>query len=164
MKLYELTAELEQARTELEAWAEEHEGDISECPALLSLELAESDIEDKALNIACLVKDWSAQADAISVEKKRLEQREKVLKNRSDYLKRYLSKNIPEGKKFENARAVISWRKSNALLVDIPPEELPEQYQKVKTEADKTGIKAAIKSGEEIQGCTLETRHNIQIK
>jgi hypothetical protein len=45
--------------------------------------------------------------------------------------------------------------RSVSTVVDIPAEDLPERFQRVKVEADKTAIKDALKRGEVIEGCSM---------
>lgn len=77
-----------------------------------------------------------------------------------------IQKLLPVGEKMETDFVTLSWRKSEAVVVDGAPELLPEKYQRVKitVDADKTAIKAAIKAGEDVPGARLEMRQNLQIK
>lgn len=57
----------------------------------------------------------------------------------------------------------ISVKESTA--VDVPyPETLPEEYQRVKVEADKVKIRKAIESGESIMGATISSTPEVKIK
>lgn len=44
-----------------------------------------------------------------------------------------------------------------SVVVEVPPELLPREFQRVKVEADKKALAAAIKSGGEVQGVRLES-------
>lgn len=79
---------------------------------------------------------------------------------------RVIGELLPVGDKAETDFVKLSWRPSEAVIVDVAPELLPEKFQRIKTtcDADKTAIKAALKSGEIIEGAKLEKRHSLQIK
>lgn len=73
---------------------------------------------------------------------------------------------LPVGEKVESDFVTLGWRKSEAVDVACAPEFLDEEFQRVKTtiEADKTAIKAAIKSGRQVEGAKLVTNHSLQVK
>ena len=119
---------------------------------------------DKCLNIAAYIKGLNAEAEALKLEKKRLEDRARTLTNKSERLKEYLQFNLDPGEKFKDTRAVISWRKSQSVMVSIDPHDLPEKYRKVEYSALKSEIKADIKEGIAVPGCELVEKENIQIK
>lgn len=54
----------------------------------------------------------------------------------------------------------ISLRKSESVKVDIPAEQLPKKYRKIKVEADKKLIKEDLKNGKKIKGCSIEENQN----
>lgn len=56
-------------------------------------------------------------------------------------------------------------RKSNALIVEVDVNELPELYRtkKLTITPDKKALKEAIQSGEEIDGVRIEERQNLKI-
>lgn len=65
--------------------------------------------------------------------------------------------------KFECSFGRITYRKSVETIVqDV--ELLPYGFYKITKSADKTAIKAAIKSGQTVTGATLAEWQNIQIK
>ena len=65
--------------------------------------------------------------------------------------------------KFESTKNKITFRKSQS--VEIYDESLIDMgFMKVKYEPDKTKIKESLKKGENVEGCELVTKTNIQIK
>ena len=60
----------------------------------------------------------------------------------------------------------LSFRNSEAVEVTVKASELPKEYQRVKIviEADKDALKAALKANESIEGVSLVSRQNLQIK
>ena len=164
MNLYELKTELVVIEKHLEKWAMEHDGDVTDFPLLDSLTLLEGDMEEKALSIGIWYKNLMAESKAIDVEKKALDARAKAGKAKADRLKNFLETLIPGGTKYADAKCVIGWRKSASVMVSVEPEDLPVEFQKVKIDADKTLIKAAIKEGKEIDFAEIVNKQSIQIK
>ena len=50
------------------------------------------------------------------------------------------------------------------IVVGIPPEELPTDYQRVTIEADKTALKTALSNGEKVDGVALEDTEHLRIR
>jgi len=174
MKLYETYIAIEQL------WAQVEDiltGEITEGPdgipvtpelALDWIEDALGKVEDerdaKALNIACLIKNFRAEAEALKQEKLRLQRRQQAAERTVERLVRYLEQFLEPGTKLKDHRASIGWRRSEAVNCWAEPGMLPPEFQRVKVEADLSAIKSALKSGEDVAGATLENRNNIQIR
>jgi len=163
MKLYEIPSEIEKA---LESAVNHETGEIDSELLSGKLNELESELERKALNIACLIKNMRAEATALKTESDRLLSRAKTANNRADYLEGYLAKYLTPSVKYSDERAVISWRPSTRVEISCPYEELPIEFQKSKTEitADKEMLKVAISGGKEIKGVTIKHYNNINIK
>ena len=160
MTLYEIDNEIMACMT-----VDEETGEVTfdeERVASLSM-LREQKIE----NIACFIKNLNAEAEALKAEKQAFAKRQQAAEAKAERLKNYLSYAL-QGEKFTSARCAVSWRASER--VDIIDEERffsddeNEEYWKVKREADKTKIKAAIKTGAEIPGAALTPVKNIQVR
>ena len=171
MKLYELTLELAALMDNISALIENDEMELTAKELALSscqevLKNLEGTHAEKCLNIACLIKNTEAEAEMIGLEEKRLNARRKAAERKGEWLRQYLSGNMEPGTNLKDARAVIAWRKSTAVDIEIKPEELPENLRRVKTiyEADKLAIKVNLEAGQEVAGCKLVTRFNLQIK
>lgn len=106
---------------------------------------------------------YIAHLDSVIAE---LKARKARIEKARDIAQAVIEKLLPVGEKLETDFVTLSWRKSEAVVVDGAPELLPEKYQRVKitVDADKTAIKAAIKAGEIVPGARLEVRQNLQIK
>jgi len=157
MKLYEINREY---ITALLDCVDTETGEITNQDALESLEMT---LVDKALNTAKVIKNFQSDVDALKAEEKKLADRRRVLENRVEWLKNYLSINIPKGINFADAQAEIRWRKSESVEV-ADPNFLPIEYRRVKVEADKTAIKKALKAGESVEGATLLLSNKVVIK
>lgn len=171
MKLYEITSALgllwEQATEVLDGG---NADPVEMEKALSYLETKMQEMEgthaDKCLNVACLIKNIEAEAEAVKAEEKRLSDRRKSGERKADWLRTYLANNMEPGTNLKDARAVIGWRKSTAVEVTLPAEQLPENLRRTKitVEADKSLIKTHLEAGQAIEGCSLVQRFNLQIK
>lgn len=159
MTLYELNKQIEEAVEN--GFVDAETGEILDDSALNDLQMAR---DEKIENIAIMIKNYKAEAEAIKAEKMNLAKRQQVMENRAEWLKRYLASNLDPGEKVTTPRASISWRKSETVEVeDIW--KIPDQYLKRRDpDPDKTAIKAALKAGEQITGAMLVTKNNLQIK
>lgn len=137
-------------------------GDILDVEKLEALEMER---DAKISNIACWVKELRSDAAGIKAEKDALDKRMKAKENLADRLSNYLQ-NFLNGAKFEDSRCAISYRKSESTEIaeDLDLNTLPDDCKKITVTANKTAIKAALKSGEKIDGCTLVVKNNIQIR
>ena len=120
--------------------------------------------DQKIENVACWIKNLTAEAAAYKAEKAAFAEREVQALKKADTLKKWLSDALA-GQKFSTAKCAVSFRKSEAVMVD-DVNLIPAEMLRIKTtyEPDKTAIKNAIKSGREINGCMLVENTNIQIK
>ena len=139
-------------------------GEILDLEAYEKLELA---VEQKIENVALYIKNQQAEADMIKAEANRLAERAKAKANEAKRCKEYLDNFMAtyfDGKKFETPRVRLSWRASESVEVN-GIDALPDEYLRFKDpEPDKTKIKAALKAGIELKGCTLVAKQNLQIK
>ena len=162
MKLYEIKAEYENLLSQAFEEAEEHEGVISD---FLSdrLDSIGDQLEDKLHNTVLAYKNCIAEADAIKAEIKKLTARAKTCTGEAEWIKNYIARHAPEGQKFSWPDAVISWRKSVSVEVESAL-DLPEKYQRITVEANKTELKEALKSGLELSGVKLVAKMNMGVK
>ncbi len=137
-------------------------GEVVDVDKLTELEMFR---DEKISNIACWIKDCKAEAEAIKAEKQALEKRQKVAENKAEALKNFLRVYL-NGEKFKDGRCSISYRKSTSTKIDedLDISRLPDEYKRVKVEADKTAIKDALSAGIEIKGCSLVENTSVIIK
>ena len=95
---------------------------------------------------------------------KRLAERAARHERHAERLVAYLQSHLPDGAKLRDARVEIAWRRSTAVEIDCDASELPEDYCRIRCEADKAAIKAALAAGEEIKGARLVSRTNLVIR
>ena len=129
---------------------------------LASLQMDES---QKLENIACLIKNLSAESAAINQEIANLRKRKLATDRHADRLMAYVSDymHLTDRSKFSSPRVVLSFRRSDAVeFTDVSL--VPMAYKEVEYHTKKAEIKAAIKSGVEVPGAVLVERQNLQIK
>lgn len=164
MKLYEIS---ENYRAFLEALEND---EIPEEAKADTLEAIEGELNDKADQIACVIKNMRAEAEAITAEIDKLKERCERKKSRVEWLENYLTRylEIADFPKIETPRNVISFRKSERVIIDNEAEFIEAHKdlcsEKVKVEISRTNVKKLLKNGEAVSGAILETRMNISIK
>lgn len=149
--LFEINQEYRDILAEMEIWAEDHEGDITEFPLLDRLSVLDGDLGAKALNIAALIKELNAEAKAIKDLGDSLVARARAKQNRADRLKQYLSDNVPMNAVFEDKRAKVCWQgnggaRATELMPEVRPEDLPELYKRIVVSADLTAIRESLEA------------------
>lgn len=133
---------------------------------LMKLELTE---HDKIENIALFVKELESDIGAIKAEESNLKQRRGTKEKKSEWLKSYLSSylTLTERTKFETPKCALTFRKSESVnIFDEHAFVVGGKYFDTETvyKFDKTGIKKAIKSGEDLIGAEVVTKQNLQVK
>lgn len=128
------------------------------------LESLSMERNQKIENVVCWVKNLLSDADAIKAEKDALAEREAKCLKKAEDLKKWLAEALG-GQKFSTAKCAVSFRRSETVEIAdvalIPPELL---RVKTTTEPNKTAIKALLKDGQEVVGCSLVENQNLQIK
>ena len=135
-------------------------GEVIDPERLESLQMAR---DQKIENVACWIKNLESDAEAIKAEKEALAKRQLAALAKAEQLEEWLKKAL-EGQRFSTAKCAVSFRKSETVEVaDVSL--LPEDLLRVKTtvEPNKTAIKALLKDGQEVVGCCLVERQNVQI-
>ena len=136
-------------------------GEVIDPDRLESLQMERS---QKIENVCLWVKNLLSDAEAIKAEKDALADREAKCRKKAEDLKKWLGMAL-EGQKFDTARCAVSFRRSETVEVaDVTL--LPVELQRVTTkiEPNKTAIKALLKDGRSVVGCSLVENQNINIK
>lgn len=166
MRLYEIANEYLELMRVIET------EDIPEEYVTDTLEAIKGEIEIKADNIACILKNIQADIKAFKEEEDRLAERRKAKENAYDRLKQYLSDTLQkmEIDKVETPRNNISFRKSESVEVDEESflkwarEHRDDLLSYSAPKPNKTEIKKALKDGADIVGTKLIVNKNIQLK
>lgn len=156
MNLYDIEYEIENC-------VDPETGEIIDEKRLDALQMER---QKKIENILLWIKNLKSEAGAIREEEKKLADRRQSNEKKAESLTQYVQ-NVLNGEKFKTSRVVVSYRKSEAVIVDDLQvmQETCDEYLKYKDpEPDKAKIKAALKDGITVPGCHLEERQNITIK
>ena len=137
---------------------------------IFSLDALQMEREQKLENVACYIKNLTADADALKAEKDALAKREQAARKKIESLKKYLTDNL-HGEKLTTTRAAISFRKSEAVEIAnqdvfvVWPSECHNSLLTCRApEPNKTAIKQFLKAGGSLPGVALVERLNVAIK
>ena len=127
------------------------------------------DIEDKAINIASIIKNWEMEYDAISEAMQSMDERRNAISSRIDNLIEYLKYNLEACNKTKITKSPhfvisIKYNPSSVLITNeslIGAEYL--KYKEVIT-IDKAKIKSELQQGVVIDGAKLQQLTRIEIK
>ncbi|MFA2606270.1 siphovirus Gp157 family protein [Bacillus cereus] len=132
-----------------------------------TLQAIEESIQDKAQNIALLIKNLEADTEAIKLEEKRLADRRRSVENNCKSLKDYLYQQMTllEVKRIKGTIVTVGIQKNPASLniepdAVIPPEYTIHQEPKV----DKKALLEAVKNGFQWDGITLRQSEGVRIR
>ena len=143
------------------------ESDLDEVTFTDCLEGLQGDLEDKADNIAYIVKTLKAEADAIKVEAKTLQERAKAKLNKADWFTQYLFETMKqlEKTKIETARNCLSIKKNPASVNTVEDFYNDEYMTKVvEVKLDKAKLKEDLKAGIKVDGARLEQKERLEVK
>ena len=139
------------------------DGEIADIEAFEALNLAR---EQKIEKVACWIKNLKADAAAIREEEKALSDRRRANENKAERLENFLAYAL-KGEKYNSPRVNITYRKSEAVELDVSDEVFMERFSefvKVTPTINKTAIKDALKAGITNIPAHLSERQNMQIK
>ena len=125
--------------------------------------------EAKLENVACWVKNLSAEADAIREEENRLVKRRKSAETKAANLKAWLlaamTREDGTTDKLKTGRVMVSVKKNPPSTV-VDDDLLPSTYKvaKITYQANKELIKRELLSGGEVPGAHLEYGRSVVIK
>ncbi len=158
--LYELTGRAKEIYEELL-----HTDDL-QLRALLIEELDKyaSAIDDKLEAYCIVVKNLTAEAEALNTEAKKLKTRAERVEATKERVMERLKMLVEPGVKWNKGVHGFRWQKSKAVKI-INEFDIPTTYMReiLKYEPDKKQIAADIACGAVIPGCILEERDNLKI-
>lgn len=164
ISLYELTQDYRQALDELT----DPENDLPAEVIADTLEGLQGTLEDKAIAVAQFFKNLEATAVAIRDAEQRMNQRRKAIENRVASLKTYLKESMESCgiTIIESPWFTLSIAKNPAAVDILDENSLPDEFVEIVTtrKIDKTSIKKAIESGEEVPGAVLTRGTRLAIR
>lgn len=167
MKVLDILKEfraLEELMNEIDSETGEYlnnENDIQEY--IVNLRLSK---EDKLNNIQDLKIEFEAKIEAVKSKIEYLNNRKKSFERNINNLTN-LQLMMLNNQKLETNEYSFSFRKSESVSInDILFDSKDERFNRttIKVEPDKTAIKKAIKDGISVDGASVETKMNLQVK
>lgn len=125
--------------------------------------------DGKIENIACFIKNLTADAKALKDEEAALAERRKAAEKKAERLKDYLSY-VLGGEKFQTVKCAVSFRKSQTVEIDEGFTAWAEKtgndnlLRYKAPEANKVAIKALLAQGADIPCARLTQNTSITIK
>ena len=119
--------------------------------------------EARLVELACVLKEQRAEAEAVKAEAKHLRDRAAKIDAMCERLEAVLEDRVGEDG-ISDPRVTARWRTSKSVEVTVDPKQLPELYQRVKIEADKVGLRKALDAGAEIPGADVVTDRHLIVK
>ena len=156
--LFNIDAELYEVYNEIENNGGEMTPELE-----ATLEITEAERLTKGEGYVYVIKQLRSQSDMIKSEIKRLQEIEKRYQNSADKLADTLLQSVVAHGQIKTALVTISSRKSKS--VSITDESLlGAEFMRIKTEPNKTAIKEAIESGQEVQGALIVENYSLNIR
>lgn len=154
MKLYELT----------EAYKNIY--DLEDDSLTETLDTIQGAIEEKAVNMAYVIKNIDGDIDAIDKEINRLQERKKSAKNKQTRLKNYLKDSMEQIGMEKLSTPIFNFniQKNPPALIVEDESKIDDKYFIVEKTLDKKAIKEAIKQGAEIEGVSLKQSESLRIR
>ena len=166
LRLYEIASEY---RSLLEIATDPDSDDLDMESFEAAITALEGDFTAKAVNVACLIREWEAESAAIGQVIAAQLQRAKSIDSKARRLRDYLltQMEVSSLPAIADPRIQVKVRKNPASVQISEVEAIPSLYCRVvpaRYEPDKSAIKEAIKSGEEVPGATLIQTTRLDIK
>jgi hypothetical protein len=159
---------LYQAATELAAALDQIDPETGELPAEYGT--ARELVERKGAAVAAYIAQRELEADAIENRIDEISKRVKAMRSRAVHLRNYMADcmrtaGITEIASDDKLLRVRLYPGRDESVEVYDQSLLAEQFTRVKTtrEPDKTGIKVAIKSGQDVQGARIVKRDRLII-
>jgi hypothetical protein len=140
-------------------------GEVNE-EQLYLLDLLEVDRDKKIENIACLIKNYRADAAALKAEKDSFAKRQKQAENRAESLSRYLESAL-NGEKFTSDRCAINFRRTSKIVLDDGKTvyDIDTHFLRMaEPTLDKVAIKKALDDGCTVEGVHTENGLSMTVK
>jgi hypothetical protein len=125
------------------------------------------EIEDKAENIAILIKNLESDVEGFKKEEERLAVRRLSAENKIKGLKTYLDTTMRATNKLKFKTKLFAFNiQNNAPSVEVTDEKLiPKEYfVEQNPKLDRKALLAALKDGKEIQGATIKQTKSLRIR
>lgn len=144
--------------------------DLDEQTIADTLEAEGGALVEKGTNVAFVVRNLEASAEAIKAAEQQMAARRKAIEARSKRLRQYLldAMQLAGVSKIESPHFVLSVRANppsvNVFDADQVPADFMRQPDPPPAEPDKKRIADALKAGQDVPGCSLQHGHRLDIK
>jgi hypothetical protein len=132
------------------------------------LEQIQDAFENKAINVAKVMRSLQTNAEAVKEVAKALMEKAKQIETKCDYLTIYLRENMRacDIKRITSPELTISLRKSGGRIVIDDESKIPSEYinHKEIMSVDKNRLKADLLEDHVIDGCHLDFTPTLQVK
>jgi hypothetical protein len=161
ISLYELAAQYQRDLEHIQ------NSDLDEDQAIQLLESMQGAIQEKAKNVAMVIRNMETTAEAIAAAEKEMAARRKSIDRKIDWMKAYLLENMERTgiSKIESPYFVIALRDNPESLIVEQDAEIPPEYFKPQDPVlDKVTLKKDMQLGVIVPGCRLERKKSVRIK
>ncbi len=149
-------------------FAVDENGEIQSEIALAHAERLIAEKQVTALDVAAYYRSIELEIEKADAEIARIKYIKDRHLNRQEVCRLALVKVLKPGEKMKDTRAEISWHKSSNIRIEIPVEDLPFEFVRIKTvtEPEKNALKKAMKEDPnfKINGVYLDFKTNLVIK
>lgn len=131
-----------------------------------ALEEVEGNFEDKAENIAKLIRSLEFDIKGYKEEESRLSARRKTLENKVQGLKEYLQSSMKalERDSIKGKLFTVYTQKNQPSLIIEDIDKLPKEYKRTVEESDNKKIKEGLLNNLKIPGARLERGESLRIR
>lgn len=161
--LYDLTGEWQRFQSCLEMYDDEEINDV-----YAQIDQLEVSIEEKVGNITRMIRNLTAEGDALRDEEKRLAKRREVCENSVERLKGYLFDNMKAMKVNKFKTGIGTWSiQANPLSVTVlDADKVPEKYHiKQPDKIDRAAIREDhLETGEIVDGVDITQGESLRFR
>src|SRR5579859_7527957 len=114
-------------------------------------------VQDKAVAIASLIREFDAVAGAAQTEAERILAHSRAAKSRADWLRSYLLKNLRAlgVERIQTATTLVAVRQSPPAVEVVDDSQIPDAFSRVIRSIDKSLLRAVLLTGEIVPGARL---------
>lgn len=162
MTLYEINSALQAA---VDDCIDPETGEILDESLLDAIDDLQMARDEKIENVCLYIKNLRSDADQLKAEKQAFAKRQAAAEAKADRLTKYLQDALAGEKwKAADGKAAISYRKTTSVSIhDLT--QIPAEFTRTPDPVpDKSAIKAAIQSGQDVPGAEIVTGQSIQIR
>ena len=135
-----------------------------------TLEGLAGEVEEKATNVAMLVRNLEATAASIRDAERKMADRRKAIESKADQIRKYLKENMQRCgiTKIESPYFTLAIKKNPPSVIIDDAFMIPAEYMSTPTPPppaqDKKLIAQALKDGKKIEGAHIEHGERLEIK